>query len=98
MQMRLFTRRHVSLFVVRVAGCALIGLVFGGSIGAAVFKPAALGGVFGGFAGAVYCVSLMVLIGGAEMFLPRTRLGQALERSPLPVAIGIKAIAYSAVI
>jgi adenylate cyclase len=96
--MQLFTRRDVSLFLVRVVGCALIGIVFGGAVGAAVFKPSALGGIFGGFAGALYCVSLMVLIGGAEMFLPRTRVGRMLERSPLLVAIGIKAVVYSAVI
>src|SRR5262245_56569996 len=96
--MRLFTRRLVSLFVVRVVGCALIGLVFGGAVGGAVFQPASLGAIFGGLAGAIYCTALMVFIGGAEMFMPRTRFGQALERSPLLVAIGVKALVYSAVI
>jgi adenylate cyclase len=81
-----------------LVGCALIGLVFGGAVGGAVFQPASLGAIFGGLAGAIYCAALMVLIGGAEMFLPRTRFGQALERSPLLVAVGAKAVAYSAVI
>ncbi|MDI1336068.1 MAG: adenylate/guanylate cyclase domain-containing protein [Lacunisphaera sp.] len=40
----------------------------------------------------------MALIGGAETFLPRTRLGRALARMPFLAAVAVKAAAYLAVV
>jgi hypothetical protein len=96
--MRPATRRLLALFFLRVGACAALGALFGGATGAAALKPALLGGALGALAGVIYASMLMIFIGGAEMFLPRTRLGHALDRAPLLVTIAVKALAYCAVI
>ena len=72
--------------------------MFGATIGAAMLTPALTGAMLGSLSGAVDFVTMAALIGGAENFLPRTRLGSALERAPFLAVFGIKAVAYSAVI
>jgi adenylate cyclase len=96
--MKLSTRRHLSLFFLRLAACAVLGALFGAAVGATALKPAFSGGVLGALAGAVYAASLMTFIGGAEMFLPRTHVGRAFDRAPLFVILAVKTIVYSAVI
>ena len=72
--------------------------MFGATIGAAMLTPPLTGAMLGSLGGAVDFVTMAALIGGAENFLPRTRLGSALERAPFLAVFGIKAVAYSAVI
>lgn len=96
--MRFSTKRHLTVFLLRLCASAALGVLFGAAVGATVLRPPVPGAVFGALAGAVYGALLMVLIGGAEMFLPRTRIGQALDRASLLATIAVKALIYSAVI
>lgn len=75
-----------------------MGAMFGATIGAAMFTPRLIGAMLGSISGAVDFVTMAALIGGAEMFLPRTWPGRALERGPFLAVFGIKAVAYSSVI
>ena len=84
------------LFALRLG--ALIGIVFGMAAGAAVLDPPLLGAALGALSGAIEGTALMALIGGADMFLPRTRIGRALERAPFLVTFAVKLLAYGAVI
>ena len=77
---------------------ALIGIVFGMAAGAAVLDPPLFGAALGALSGAIEGTALMALIGGAEIFLPRTRIGRALERAPFLVTLAVKLLAYGAVI
>lgn len=77
---------------------ALIGIVFGMAAGAAVLDPPLFGAALGALGGAIEGTALMALIGGAEIFLPRTRIGRALERAPFLVTLAVKLLAYGAVI
>ncbi|MBS0335457.1 MAG: adenylate/guanylate cyclase domain-containing protein [Proteobacteria bacterium] len=87
------------IFLISMAIVAGMGAMFGATIGAAAFKPQLLTGVLmGSIAGAVDFVTMATLIGGAENFLPRMRLGKTLERAPFLAVFGIKAVLYSAVI
>lgn len=72
--------------------------MFGATIGAAMLKPPLTGAMLGTLSGAIDFVTMATLIGGAENFLPRTRLGNALGRAPFLAVFGIKAIVYSTVI
>jgi adenylate cyclase len=84
-----------------LAGLAVIaamGAMFGATIGAAMFTPRLTGAMLGSISGAVDFVTMAALIGGAEIFLPRTWPGRALERAPFLAVFGIKAVAYSSVI
>lgn len=84
------------LFALRLG--ALIGIVFGMAAGAAVLDPPLFGAALGALSGAIEGTALMALIGGAEIFLPRTRIGRTLERAPFLVILVVKLIAYGAVI
>jgi len=66
--------------------------------GAAVLDPPLLGAALGALSGAIEGTALMALIGGADIFLPRTRLGRALERAPFLVSLAVKLLAYGAVV
>lgn len=76
---------------------AVIGTVFGAIAGGMLLQPPLAGALFGALAGFFDLVAGMAVIGGAEIFLPRTRLGQALARAPFVVEVAIKASAYLAV-
>jgi adenylate cyclase len=77
---------------------AILGGVFGPVAGAVMFQPP-LGGALFGFLSAVSdTVLMMALIGGAELFLPRTRLGEALARAPFLLTVLAKLCAYLAVV
>jgi adenylate cyclase len=75
-----------------------MGATFGATIGAAMLTPPLTGAMLGSVSGAIDFVTMAALIGGAEQFLPRTRLGSALGRAPFLAVFGIKAIVYSAII
>jgi adenylate cyclase len=77
---------------------AVLGVVFGVALGAATFKPPLLGAALAGLSAVVYAVILMGLLGGVEIFLPRTRFGQALERAPFFAVVAAKCVAYLAVV
>ena len=61
-------------------------------------EPALFGAATFGLTAAVDFFIIGVLVGGAENFLPRTRLGRALERTPLLLVFAAKAVVYSAVV
>jgi len=84
------------LFALRLG--ALIGIVFGTAAGAAVLDPPLFGAALGALGGVIEGTALMALIGGAEIFLPRTRIGRALARAPFLVTLAVKLLAYGAVI
>lgn len=96
--MRPATKCLLDLFLLRLGGCAAIGALWGGAVGASVLHPPLLGSAVSALAGAIYAAMLMAILGGAEMFLPRTRFGRALDRAPLFLTVIVKAVAYSAVI
>jgi adenylate cyclase len=96
--MRLATRAQIVLFLARIRGAAVIGALFGAAAGAALLSPPLMGASLGAISGAVDFATLALLIGGAETFLPRTRLGRVFERAPFLAGFAVKAIAYSLVI
>jgi hypothetical protein len=77
---------------------AMIGAVFG-SAGGVGFRAAPLVGVMlGGIGGVFNGVMLVGPIAAAEIFLPPTRLGHALERTPFLVTLALKVFVYGIVI
>ncbi len=91
------TKRRVRLFL-GILGVASAGLVaFGVTAGIAYFPERPLAGAsFGALAALVPGMVLISVIAGAEIFLPGTRAGLALERAPFLVTLAIKSIVYSA--
>lgn len=90
--------RQTRFFIFALRLGALIGIVVGMAAGAAVLDPPLLGAALGALSGAIEGTALMALIGGAEIFLPRTRIGQALERASFLVTLAVKLLAYGAMI
>ena len=52
----------------------------------------------GALAGAVEGMAFALVLAGAEIFLPQTRLGRALDRAPLFFTVAVKLFVYSGVI
>jgi adenylate cyclase len=77
---------------------AVLGAVFGAAIGAASFKPPLLGASFAGLSAVAYAVILMGSLGAVEIFAPRTRFGQALDRAPFFAVVVAKCVVYLAVV
>ena len=96
--MRLATRRQWEVFAGALRFAALLGASFGGAVGAAVLKPPLLGAALGACSGLLDATALMALIGGAEIFVPRTRLGRRLAQLPFLAVLVIKFAVYTAVI
>ncbi len=96
--MRAGTQRRVALLLRLLAGGVLIGAAIGGAAGSAFRDVPLLGASLGGLAGAAQAVILVGAILGPEIFLPRTRLGHALERAPFLVTFAMKLLVYGAVI
>ena len=71
---------------------------FGGTTGYAFPDTPLLGAMLGALAGAINGVTMIGVIFGAEVFLPRTRLGHALERVPFLVTFVVKFLVYGTVI
>jgi len=96
--MRFATRRQWEVFADALRLGALLGASFGVAVGAAVLKPPLLGAALGACSGLVDATALMALIGGAEIFLPRTRPGRRLAQLPFLAVLAIKFAMYTAVI
>jgi adenylate cyclase len=96
--MRPSTRRGVSLFLRFLGASAVIGAAFGGAGGGAYRTASLAGAVLGGVAGVVNATTLVGVIGASEIFLPRTRLGHALERLPFLVTLLLKVLVYGVAI
>lgn len=92
------TRRRVRFFL-GILGIASAGAIaFGGTVGIAYFPgQPLLGASFGALAALLSGIVLVSVIVGAEIFLPQTRAGLALERAPFLVTLAIKSTAYSVV-
>jgi adenylate cyclase len=84
--MRVATKRRVSLLLRE-----LIVIAIGGAI---VGSAAARSSLVGAVAGAVDGLVTLGVIVGAEIFLPVTRLGRALDRAPFLVGFAAKCVAY----
>jgi hypothetical protein len=77
----------------------VIGAVFGSTTGLGFHDaPLLLGASLGSLAGATNGVLMTGAILGAEIFLPRTRLGHALERVPFLVTFAMKLLVYGPMI
>jgi hypothetical protein len=77
----------------------VIGAVFGSTTGLGFHDaPLLLGASLGSLAGATNGVLMTGAILGAEIFLPRTRLGHALERVPFLVTFAMKLLVYGTMI
>ena len=93
------TRRRLRLLLSILGLVIATSIIFGGIAGFAYFPHQPLRAVaFGALAAILAGVAIALVIVGAEIFLPRTRLGLALERAPLLVILVIKSVAYSGVI
>ena len=95
--MRAVTRRRVRRLLWTLSFSVMVGVVIGGAAGP-MHGPPLLGLVLGALSGAITAAILGVVIGGAEIFLPQTRLGQVLDRAPFVVAFAAKWILYSGAI
>jgi adenylate cyclase len=93
--MRAGTKRRVGIFL----RWLILGVVIGAAWATvAGFAFLGVGGLlYGSLSGAISAI-LLAVIGGAEIFLPPTRLGYALERAPFLVTSAVKWLVYSAVI
>jgi hypothetical protein len=76
----------------------VVGAVVGGANGSGFRDAPLLGAVLGAFGGATNGVILMGAILGAEILLPPTRLGHALERAPFLVTFAMKFLVYGTLI
>jgi adenylate cyclase len=96
--MRLATPRHWESYRSALRFAAILGGSFGMLVGIVVFKPPLVGAALGACSGLVDSVVLMLLIGGVEIFLPRTRLGRWLAQRPFLAALAFKSVLYTAII
>src|SRR3972149_6768084 len=97
--MRAGTRRRVALLLRALGGNVVIGGGVGGANGFG-FRGAAplLAVLLGALGGATNGVILVGAILGAEILLPPTRLGHALERMPFLVTFAMKLLVYGTLI
>ena len=96
--MRAGTRRRVGLLFRALGGAVVIGAVVGGANGSGLRDAPLLGTVLGALGGATNGVILVGAILAAEIFLPPTRLGHALERVPFLVTFAMKFLVYGTLI
>lgn len=75
-----------------------LGAIFGVFAGAAAYQPPLAGAALGALSTATYAFILMGLLGGAEIFLPATRLGRALGRWPFVAVVAVKSVVYFGVV
>lgn len=96
--MRPGTRRRFALLLRVVFAGAALATVLGSTSGSVLHNAPLLGA----FVSAVISVIGTVIVGGAifgaEIFLPRTRLGLALERAPFLLTSAVKLLVYVAVV
>jgi adenylate cyclase len=96
--MRSSTRRRVSLLLRALGLSAVIGAVFGSAGGVGSGTAPLSGSILGGVGGVLNGVLLIGPVAAAEIFLPSTRLGHALERAPFLLTFVLKVSVYGIVI
>ena len=96
--LRAGTRRRVAFVLRALRGAFPIGALIGAANGAGFREAPLIGAMLGALGGATNTVLLFGAIVGAEIFLPLTRLGHALERLPFLVTFAIKLLVYGALI
>ena len=96
--MRAGTRRRIALLLRTLGAAVVIGAVVGGANGFGFRDAPLLGAMLGAFGGATNGVILMGAILGAEILLPPTRLGHALERVQFLVTFAMKFLVYGTLI
>jgi adenylate cyclase len=96
--MRAGTRRRVALLLRVLGGTVVISAVVGGANGFGFRDAPLLAAMLGALGGATNGVILVSAILGAEIFLPPTRLGHALERMPFLATFAMKFLVYGTVI
>ena len=84
------TKRRVRLFLGELFFIAIGGALFGSVVG----RTPLIGAMIGAISGVIVLGGIV----GAEIFLPQTRLGQALERAPFLVTFAVKWLVYQALI
>jgi adenylate cyclase len=84
------TRRRLTFLLGELVVIALGGAIIG--------SVAARSPLIGALAGAVDGVLVLGAIVGAEIFLPQTRVGLALERAPFLVTLAAKSVVYFALV
>ena len=80
--MRAGTKRRVRLFL----GVLFLIAMGGAALGSAIGRTPLIGALVGVINGVIVLGGIV----GAEIFLPQTRLGQALERAPFLVTFAVK--------
>ena len=88
--MRAGTKRRVRFFLAELCVIAMGSALFGSVIG----RTPLIGALIGAINGVVVLGGIV----GAEIFLPHTRLGHALERAPFLVTFAVKWLVYQALI
>jgi hypothetical protein len=78
---RTVTKRRFRLLFLVLYLSVVIGATIGGAIGSMHGAPL-FHVVLGALSGAITAAILAVMIGGAEVFVPQTRLGRALDGAP----------------
>jgi adenylate cyclase len=96
--MRAGTRRRVALLLRALGASFVIGAVVGGANGSGFRDAPLLGAILGALGGATNGVILTGAILAAEIFLPPTRLGHALERAPFLLTFAMKVLVYGTVV
>src|SRR5262245_51940206 len=95
--MRAVTKRRFRRLLWALSLSVVVGVMIGSaeaSMHGLVLPRLALGAL----SGAITAAILTVVIGGAEIFLPHTRLGHALDRIPFVAAFVAKWLLYGGVI
>jgi len=87
----------VRFFLRALALSVVVGAIIGGAAGS-MHGAQPFGLLLGALSGAITGAILGMVIGGAEIFLPQTRLGRALDRAPFLVTFTAKWIVYSSAI
>jgi len=96
--MRAGTRRRVTLLLRALGATVVIGAVVGGANASGFGDAPLLGVMLGALGGATNGVILVGAILGAEIFLPSTRPGHALERAPFLVTFTLKLLVYGTLV
>jgi adenylate cyclase len=96
--MRAGTKRRIGLFLRALRLGVVLGAVTGSVSGYVFLDAGLLGALIGALIGVIGLVTLTAVIAGAEIFLPQTRLGHAIERAPFLVTFAAKWLVYGTVI
>ena len=96
--MREGTKRRGALLLRAVGLWAVISIVFGALRGSGSRDAPLLGAIQGAAGNVIDGVIVTGVVGAAEIFLPPTRLGHAMERAPFLLTFAMKLLSYGAVI